>query len=131
MPRELKTAIQQAEVSSAGRSARTLQHHSERHARHLPGRGLRPFTSITPSSSEESEEEAVAPANDSPFGLAGRHPHNDVSRARRGVATLQCGIVSINDHHRLNNGLVVERIEGEWSKRAGISPLRYRWACPL
>lgn len=58
-----------------------------------------PFTSITPFS---SEEEAVALANDSPFGLAAAIRTKDISRAHRVAAALQCGIVWINDHHRLD-----------------------------
>ncbi|MBN9598206.1 MAG: aldehyde dehydrogenase [Afipia sp.] len=58
-----------------------------------------PFTSITPFS---SEEEAIALANDSPFGLAAAIRTKDISRAHRVAAALQCGIVWINDHHRLD-----------------------------
>ncbi len=58
-----------------------------------------PFTSITPFS---SEEEAIALANDSPFGLAAAIRTKDVSRAHRVAAALQSGIVWINDHHRLD-----------------------------
>lgn len=58
-----------------------------------------PFTSITPFS---TEEEAVALANDSPFGLAAAIRTRDVSRAHRVAAAIHCGIVWINDHHRLD-----------------------------
>lgn len=58
-----------------------------------------PFTSVTPF---ETEEEAVALANDSPFGLAAAIRTNDVARAHRVAAQIECGIVWINDHHRLD-----------------------------
>lgn len=58
-----------------------------------------PFTSITPFS---TEEEAIALANDSPFGLAAAIRTRDVSRAHRVAAAIHCGIVWINDHHRLD-----------------------------
>ncbi|MEO6986123.1 MAG: aldehyde dehydrogenase [Paralcaligenes sp.] len=58
-----------------------------------------PFVSITRFS---TEEEGVALANNSPFGLAGAIRTNDVTRAHRVAAQLRCGIVWINDHHRLD-----------------------------
>jgi len=58
-----------------------------------------PFTTVTPFS---TEEEAVALANNSPFGLAGAIRTNDIARAHRVAAALDCGIVWINDHHRLD-----------------------------
>ena len=58
-----------------------------------------PFTSITPFL---DEEEGVRLANQSPFGLAGAIRTNDISRAHRVAARLRCGIVWINDHHRLD-----------------------------
>jgi acyl-CoA reductase-like NAD-dependent aldehyde dehydrogenase len=58
-----------------------------------------PFTSVT---SFSSEEEAVALANNSPFGLAAAIRTKDVSRAHRVAAAIRCGIVWINDHHRLD-----------------------------
>ena len=58
-----------------------------------------PFVSITKFS---TEDEGVALANDSPFGLAGAIRTRDVVRAHRVAARLKCGIVWINDHHRLD-----------------------------
>jgi acyl-CoA reductase-like NAD-dependent aldehyde dehydrogenase len=58
-----------------------------------------PFTSVTPFS---TEEEAVQLANNSPFGLAAAIRTKDVARAHRVAAAIDCGIVWINDHHRLD-----------------------------
>ena len=58
-----------------------------------------PFTSVTPF---EDEAEAIALANNSPFGLAGAIRTNNIARAHRIAARLRCGIVWINDHHRLD-----------------------------
>ena len=58
-----------------------------------------PFTSITPF---RAEEEAIALANDSRFGLAGAVRTMNVARAHRIASKLRCGIVWINDHHRLD-----------------------------
>ena len=58
-----------------------------------------PFTSVTPF---RDEAEAIALANDSCFGLAGAVRTNDITRAHRVAARLRCGIVWINDHHRLD-----------------------------
>ncbi len=58
-----------------------------------------PFTSITRF---RDEDEAIALANDSCFGLAGAVRTMNVARAHRVAERLRCGIVWINDHHRLD-----------------------------
>ncbi|TNC72207.1 aldehyde dehydrogenase [Rubellimicrobium roseum] len=58
-----------------------------------------PFTSVTPFS---TEEEAIQLANNSPFGLAAAIRTKDVARAHRVAAAIDCGIVWVNDHHRLD-----------------------------
>ena len=58
-----------------------------------------PFVSITKFS---TEEEGLALANHSQFGLAGAIRTNNLTRAHRVAARLKCGIVWINDHHRLD-----------------------------
>ena len=58
-----------------------------------------PFVSVTKFT---TEEEGLDLANDSPFGLAGAIRTNDVTRAHRVAAKLKCGIVWVNDHHRLD-----------------------------
>jgi acyl-CoA reductase-like NAD-dependent aldehyde dehydrogenase len=58
-----------------------------------------PFVSVTKF---KTEEEGLAMANDSPFGLAGAVRTRDIVRAHRVAAKLKCGIVWINDHHRLD-----------------------------
>jgi len=58
-----------------------------------------PFTSVTPFT---DEADALRLANDSPFGLAAAIRTNDVGRAHRVAAAVKCGIVWVNDHHRLD-----------------------------
>lgn len=58
-----------------------------------------PFVSVTKFT---TEEEGLELANDSPFGLAGAIRTNDVTRAHRVAGKLKCGIVWVNDHHRLD-----------------------------
>ena len=58
-----------------------------------------PFVSV---SKFGTEAEGLAMANDSPFGLAGAIRTRDLTRAHRVAARLKCGIVWINDHHRLD-----------------------------
>jgi acyl-CoA reductase-like NAD-dependent aldehyde dehydrogenase len=58
-----------------------------------------PFVSVTPF---RDEAEAIALANDSPFGLAGAVRTSNLVRAHRVAAKLRCGIVWVNDHHRLD-----------------------------
>jgi acyl-CoA reductase-like NAD-dependent aldehyde dehydrogenase len=41
-------------------------------------------------------------ASDSPFGLAAAIRTRDVARAHRVASAVRCGIVWINDHHRLD-----------------------------
>lgn len=50
----------------------------------------------------DTEEEAVAIANGTPFGLATSIWTRDIARAHRVAHSLQCGITWINDHHRID-----------------------------
>src|ERR1700719_104895 len=59
-----------------------------------------PFTSVTPF---KDEQDALRLANDSPFGLAAAIRTRDVARAHRVASGVKCGIVWINDHHRLDS----------------------------
>jgi acyl-CoA reductase-like NAD-dependent aldehyde dehydrogenase len=58
-----------------------------------------PFVSVSKFS---TEEEGIAMANNSDFGLAGAIRTSNVTRAHRVAARLKCGIVWVNDHHRLD-----------------------------
>ena len=61
-----------------------------------------PFTVVIPF---DDEAEAIRIANDSPFGLAAAIRTRDVARAHRVAAKFKCGIVWVNDHHRLDPAL--------------------------
>ena len=49
-----------------------------------------------------TEEEAIALANDSPYGLGAGIWTENVARAHRVAASVDAGIVWINDHHRVD-----------------------------
>lgn len=49
-----------------------------------------------------TEAEAIAMANDSPYGLGAGIWTQDVARAHRVASKLEFGIVWVNDHHRLD-----------------------------
>ena len=53
----------------------------------------------------DDEAEAVAMANDSPYGLGSSIWTADVARAHRVAGALLTGIVWVNDHHRLDPAL--------------------------
>lgn len=49
---------------------------------------------------KQNEEEAVALANDSPFGLGAAVWTTNIKRAHRVAHNLDAGIIWLNDHHR-------------------------------
>ena len=58
------------------------------------------FGPVVVAQSFKTEEEAIALANDSPYGLAAAIWSNDVMRCHRVAEDLDVGIIWINDHHR-------------------------------
>jgi phenylacetaldehyde dehydrogenase len=58
-----------------------------------------PVTLVAPF---DDEADAVAQANDSPFGLAASIWTRDIGRALRVSESLDIGIIWINDHHRID-----------------------------
>ncbi|MDM9627527.1 aldehyde dehydrogenase [Rhizobium sp. S152] len=58
-----------------------------------------PFTVVIPF---DTEEHAIAIANDSPYGLAAAIRTRDVARAHRVAERIEAGIVWVNDHHRVD-----------------------------
>ncbi|MEJ0093175.1 MAG: aldehyde dehydrogenase [Methylocella sp.] len=58
-----------------------------------------PFVCVIPF---DTEEEAIAHANGTEFGLANSIWTRDISRAHRVAHRLQSGITWINDHHRID-----------------------------
>jgi len=49
-----------------------------------------------------TEEQAIAIANDSPFGLGAAIWTRDIARAHRVAHALESGVIWINDHHRID-----------------------------
>ena len=61
----------------------------------------------------DTEEEAVAIANDIPYGLGCSIWTRDVARAHRVAGEVEAGIVWINDHHRLHPRHTLGRLQGQ------------------
>jgi phenylacetaldehyde dehydrogenase len=60
------------------------------------------FGPVITVESFDGEEDAVATANDSPFGLGAAVWTRDVQRAHLVAQALQAGTVWVNDHHRID-----------------------------
>lgn len=63
------------------------------------------FGPVLAITSFATEEEAVALANDSIYGLAGAVWSKDINRARQIASLLEAGTVWINEYHLLNPGM--------------------------
>jgi acyl-CoA reductase-like NAD-dependent aldehyde dehydrogenase len=60
------------------------------------------FGPVTVIRSFRSEREAVALANDSPYGLGASVWTGQIGRAHRVAGAIEAGVVWVNDHHRID-----------------------------